>query len=1080
MNYIYEVALSFAGEDRAFAEAVAKGLRDAGVKVFYDDFYAEDLWGEDLAVKLRDVYHSSSQFCIMIISKHYVDKMWPSHERQQAIERMIKERGKAYVLPVRLDGFNGEVPGLSGAISYLAVRSSDHQKIVDAFLTKIKLRGSEGEPKPESWREATEPYTAKIKEFSIDVEIGSFLKDMPSFQEVSNKSPCAVDPKKDSYNTIIKEWARWISRQFQKKLIPLFITGSGISMDRVLDMNGIMKELKNQYDEIKQGIDQEITDYIDRLFDTFGTWSDNGNNDRSIVGRILNEFQNNESPLYDTWLELNKTLLKNVINAEPTFSHDILGKFYEDLGAICLTLNFDGLLIKKLKENGKTAFSIPDEKECEKYFLRTGTSEEFIEIQARGDILYLVCKGTRHGNGYCPEKDQLRPLWSNFPEDMSKDPSYKERFYNTAIRCPCCNGERSSYLSFPGSYEKEKAMQKILTVVWRYLSFRVSCITVIGLSGWWDPQIIAFIGDLVEERKIPLLVIDTDPKSSYLIRELVVPPAVASVALECNHIDFMDALYKETSRVTDFDPNFELITKHPYPDTYWDKSETIRDPYLRNGINTPISELEKHLIEEEMKKKYRLHHYAQLGLKSRWLGIYHDETKYHTRLFHSIGVLKIASFLYEKVCKENAVDNEKEFLRIAALLHDIGHLPFCHLIEEIFQDLNWKPAKYEESFTHSLNTTENIKDIFDKNEYLRNQLSSLGYSVQDLERLINGKFGVGFLDAIINSPIDADKIDYIFRDTSSTDKRIILSPEQFMKDITSELSMTPEKMLAFSGISAKAAIELLETRNFLYNNLYLRSGIRFLESAVKFIIITYFVHWIEFQKENLKEYQGPFSDFGDYKISACVDQLKKLAMETTKKGDSDELELEMIRKMKDYLLSQKILSNKITQAIELCFEKIEQTKGEDDLKRVEKDIIYLVSKKMSDTERRIYEEAAKSCMLRLPGAMLIDILKPPRFLSIADARKERERSDGTRTYSECIIVPRGNHRKWSPDSKADSSLLGFQFDQSENEVIIRLFPISIDKTYSNQALNLFIKLLDEKGKKDVGQDETYKNNKPLS
>jgi len=142
MEYTYEVALSFAGEDRAFAEAVAKGLHDAGVRVFYDDFYAEELWGEDLAVKLREVYHSSSQFCIMIISEHYVDKMWPSHERQQAIERMIRERGKAYVLPVKLDGFNGEVPGLSGTISYLAVTSRDHQKIVDAFLRKIGRKGT--------------------------------------------------------------------------------------------------------------------------------------------------------------------------------------------------------------------------------------------------------------------------------------------------------------------------------------------------------------------------------------------------------------------------------------------------------------------------------------------------------------------------------------------------------------------------------------------------------------------------------------------------------------------------------------------------------------------------------------------------------------------------------------------------------------------------------------------------------------------------------------------------------------------------------------------------------------------------
>jgi len=183
MEYTYEVALSFAGEDRAFADAVAKDLRDAGVKVFYDDFYAEELWGEDLAVRLRDVYHSSSQFCIMIISEHYIDKMWPSHERQQAIERMITEIGKAYVLPVRLDGFNGEVPGLSGAISYLAVRSGDHKKIVDAFLRKIGRKGTP-KPKPESRKEPAKAYIPKVKKSFTDKEKNQFLKS--SFEEIVN------------------------------------------------------------------------------------------------------------------------------------------------------------------------------------------------------------------------------------------------------------------------------------------------------------------------------------------------------------------------------------------------------------------------------------------------------------------------------------------------------------------------------------------------------------------------------------------------------------------------------------------------------------------------------------------------------------------------------------------------------------------------------------------------------------------------------------------------------------------------------------------------------------------------------
>jgi len=181
MKYEYEVALSFAGEDRQFAEAVANGLRDAGVNVFYDDFYAEELWGEDLAVKLREVYHSSSQFCIMIISQHYVAKMWPSHERQQAIERMIKEMGKTYVLPIRLDRYSGEVPGLSGTISYLAVGSSDHQKVVDAFLRKIG-RGDPPKSKFEPQKSHAKPLIPKLKKKFTDKEKNEFLRF--SFQEI--------------------------------------------------------------------------------------------------------------------------------------------------------------------------------------------------------------------------------------------------------------------------------------------------------------------------------------------------------------------------------------------------------------------------------------------------------------------------------------------------------------------------------------------------------------------------------------------------------------------------------------------------------------------------------------------------------------------------------------------------------------------------------------------------------------------------------------------------------------------------------------------------------------------------------
>ncbi|MDZ7831784.1 MAG: TIR domain-containing protein [Desulfobacterales bacterium] len=183
MGYKYEVALSFAGEDRTFAETIAEGLRQNSINVFYDNFCAEDLWGEDLGVKLREIYRHSSQYCIMIISENYINKMWPNHERQQAIERMIKEKGKSYILPVRLDGFEGEVPGLSTLIGHLSVSRNEPSKIVEAFLKKIHIQ----RPFPNDQTSAVKFSEPKIPRFGnkfSDKEKNKFLK--TSFKQITD------------------------------------------------------------------------------------------------------------------------------------------------------------------------------------------------------------------------------------------------------------------------------------------------------------------------------------------------------------------------------------------------------------------------------------------------------------------------------------------------------------------------------------------------------------------------------------------------------------------------------------------------------------------------------------------------------------------------------------------------------------------------------------------------------------------------------------------------------------------------------------------------------------------------------
>ena len=54
-TYEYDVALSFAGEDREYIEKVADKLDQDGIKVFYDKFEEIDLWGKNLYDHLDDV-----------------------------------------------------------------------------------------------------------------------------------------------------------------------------------------------------------------------------------------------------------------------------------------------------------------------------------------------------------------------------------------------------------------------------------------------------------------------------------------------------------------------------------------------------------------------------------------------------------------------------------------------------------------------------------------------------------------------------------------------------------------------------------------------------------------------------------------------------------------------------------------------------------------------------------------------------------------------------------------------------------------------------------------------------------------
>ncbi len=133
-DYPYDVAFSYAGEQREYVEAVARLVKTSGARVFLDVFEVADLWGKDLYQHLDYVYRKASRFCVVFISKDYASKIWTTHERQSAQARAL-EQGKEYVLPVRFD--DTEVPGLRSSISYLRAEDFSAEALAGILLEKL-------------------------------------------------------------------------------------------------------------------------------------------------------------------------------------------------------------------------------------------------------------------------------------------------------------------------------------------------------------------------------------------------------------------------------------------------------------------------------------------------------------------------------------------------------------------------------------------------------------------------------------------------------------------------------------------------------------------------------------------------------------------------------------------------------------------------------------------------------------------------------------------------------------------------------------------------------------------------------
>jgi hypothetical protein len=139
--YKYDVALSYAGEDRKYVERVAAALKAMGIRVFYDKYEDATLWGKKLYTHLQDIYTYQARYTVMFISKHYKDKLWTNHERESAQARAFKDK-EEYILPARFD--DTQIPGMLSTVAYVNLADYSPEKFAELIKRKLEPARQEG------------------------------------------------------------------------------------------------------------------------------------------------------------------------------------------------------------------------------------------------------------------------------------------------------------------------------------------------------------------------------------------------------------------------------------------------------------------------------------------------------------------------------------------------------------------------------------------------------------------------------------------------------------------------------------------------------------------------------------------------------------------------------------------------------------------------------------------------------------------------------------------------------------------------------------------------------------------------
>lgn len=236
---------------------------------------------------------------------------------------------------------------------------------------------------------------------------------------------------------------------------------------------------------------------------------------------------------------------------------------------------------------------------------------------------------------------------------------------------------------------------------------------------------------------------------------------------------------------------------------------------LMMEVNDPVhgfiglTELEAKIIDSEPYQRLR-------RIKQLSGGHYVYPTGTHTRFGHCIGAMYLAGLMGNRLLGQLGLEDSLQEVRVAALLHDIGHGPFSHVFEELLIE---KRGWNHEDVTEWIIRESELGDLVEDGGQSRDRIAKLvrGQGLRSTDAILAG---------IVAGQVDVDKMDYLVRDS------FYCGVNYGLVDITrliNSLEVSDQGTLHFD-IAARGALEsFLVARYEMFLNVYYHKTVRSVE-----------------------------------------------------------------------------------------------------------------------------------------------------------------------------------------------------------------------------------------------------------